>query len=100
VKGEAIWGVYNYPERNSRLFCCKVTNKYDCVIVRTVSEIATPNKGTTDPQGFYGLSSLYLFADNASVNNNTCKCNQGYIEDQGFCNRGTFSANLTNEATL
>jgi len=69
--------------------------KYDCVIVRTVSEIATPNKGTTDPQGFYGLSSLYLFADNASVNNNTCKCNQSYIEDQG--NRGAFSANLTNE---
>jgi len=29
----------------------------------SVSEIATPNKGTTNPQYFYGLSSLYLFGD-------------------------------------
>ena len=29
----------------------------------SVSEIATPNKGTTDPQIFQGLSSLYLFGD-------------------------------------
>ena len=29
----------------------------------SVSEIATPNKGTTNPQEFQGLSSLYLFGD-------------------------------------
>jgi len=27
----------------------------------SVTEIATPNRGTTDPQEFQGLSSLYLF---------------------------------------
>ena len=29
----------------------------------SVTQIATPNKATTDPQHFNGLSSLYLFGD-------------------------------------
>jgi len=29
----------------------------------SVTEIATPNKGTTDPQIFEGISSLYLFGE-------------------------------------
>ena len=33
--------------------------------------------------------------ENASLD--TCECNQGYIEDKGFCNRVTFYANLTKE---
>ena len=29
----------------------------------SVTQIATPNRRATDPQDFYGLSSLYLFGD-------------------------------------
>ena len=36
--------------------------------------------------------------ESASINSGkTCECDQGYIEEYGFCNRGTFSANLTNK---
>ena len=37
--------------------------------------------------------------DNAFINTSkTCECNQGYIEDHGFCNRGRFYANLTSKS--
>eukprot|EP00361_Fabrea_salina_P006010 CAMPEP_0202439950 /NCGR_PEP_ID=MMETSP1345-20130828/36434_1 /ASSEMBLY_ACC=CAM_ASM_000843 /TAXON_ID=342563 /ORGANISM="Fabrea Fabrea salina" /LENGTH=1132 /DNA_ID=CAMNT_0049054511 /DNA_START=125 /DNA_END=3523 /DNA_ORIENTATION=- len=35
---------------------------------------------------------------NAFINpNSTCECERGYVEEYGFCNRGTFSGSLTKE---